>query len=368
MRNVPLLLSLTGLQRFSKRKRSKSNIVESRDIVGLPHSQLNTTGFMSKSLDGSISNIPRPIRNEVDTNEPSLSELSEQDKPWDKHRHSADRVADHYRGEVEFDRYAQRMDFCSQLLEFKLVPHDKEDSLRFKLAGARFCRVRHCPVCQWRRSLKWKARALEALPKIIKDFPKHRWLFLTLTQKNCPVTELRETITEMNKSFKRLTRFKEWCIDGWIKSLEVTHGKDGKAHPHFHLLLICPPSYFSNNYISQQKWVELWQKAAKLDYKPQVHIKAVHKKQNPAILIPEILKYSLKESDLYRDKDFLFEVTRQLHKTRCVSVGGVLKSYLKKVGEEPEDLIGDDETEVAEEIARLYFGWRYQEKKYRLKT
>ena len=51
-------------------------------------------------------------------------------------------------------------------------------------------------------------------------------------------------------------------------------------HPHFHLLLICRPSYFSNNYISQQKWVELWQKAAKLDYKPQVYVKAVHKKQN----------------------------------------------------------------------------------------
>ena len=299
---------------------------------------------------------------------PSLSELSVQDKPWDKHRYSADRVADHYRGDVEFDKYAQRIDFCSQLLEFKLVPHDREDSLRFKLAGARFCRVRHCPVCQWRRSLKWKAKALEALPKVVKDFPDRRWLFLTLTQKNCPVIELRQTITEMNKSFIRLTKLKEWCVEGWIKSLEVTHGRDGLAHPHFHCLLIVPKSYFGRNYISQSEWAELWRKAARLDYKPQVHIKAVHKKQNPCTLIPEILKYSLKESDLYRSKDFLFEVTRQLHKTRCVSVGGILKSYMKKVGEEPEDLIGNDENETAEEIARLYFGWRYKEKKYRLKN
>ena len=268
--------------------------------------------------------LTESLSEEIVTNSenPSLSELSEQDKPWDKHRYSADRVADHYRGDVEFDKYAQRIDFCSQLLEFKLVPHDREDSLRFKLAGARFCRVRHCPVCQWRRSLKWKARALEALPKVVKDFPDRRWLFLTLTQKNCPVTELRQTITEMNKSFIRLTKLKEWCIEGWIKSLEVTHGKDGKAHPHFHCLLIVPKSYFGRNYISQNEWAELWRKAARLDYKPQVHIKAVHKKQNPCTLIPEILKYSLKESDLYRSKDFLFEVTRQLHKTRCVSVGG----------------------------------------------
>lgn len=299
---------------------------------------------------------------------PSLSELSQQDKLWDKHRYSADRVANHYRGDTEFDRYAQRMDFCSQLLEFKLVPHDRDSSLRFKLAGARFCRVRHCPVCQWRRSLKWKAKALEALPRVVKDFPTHRWLFLTLTVKNCSVTELRSTITEMNKSFVRMTKLKEWCIDGWIKSLEVTHGKDGKAHPHFHCLLIAPKSYFGRNYISQQRWVELWQKAARLNYQPQVHIKAVHEKQNPSQLIPEILKYSLKESDLYRSKEFLFEVTRQLHKTRCVSVGGILRDYMKKVGEEPEDLIGRDQTETAEEILRLYFNWRYVEKKYRLKN
>ncbi|MEM6614107.1 MAG: protein rep, partial [Cyanobacteria bacterium P01_C01_bin.72] len=114
---------------------------------------------MSNFLDGDAPILPCSNKNEVSTNAPGLSELSHQDKPWDKHRHSADRVANHYRGDGEFDRYAQRMDFCSQLLEFKLVPHDRDSSLRFKLSGARFCRVRHCPVCQWRRSLKWKAKA-----------------------------------------------------------------------------------------------------------------------------------------------------------------------------------------------------------------
>ena len=296
---------------------------------------------------------------------PSLSELSEKDKPWDKHRYSADKVANHYRESEEFNQYAQRMDFCSQLLDFKLVPTDQE--LKLKLSSARFCRVRHCPVCQWRRSLKWKAKALEALPKVLGAYPKHRWLFLTLTQKNCEVTDLRETITQMNKSFVRLTKLKAWCIDGWIKSLEVTHGRDGKAHPHFHCLLMAPPSYFGRRYINQQGWVDLWQRAARLDYQPMVHIRAVPKDKNPSILIPEILKYSLKESDLYRDKEFLFEVTRQLHKTRCVSVGGVLRDFMRKIGEEPEDLIGKDEENDAQGIAHLYFGWQYVEKKYRLK-
>jgi hypothetical protein len=29
------------------------------------------------------------------------------------------------------------------------------------LSASRFCRVRTCPVCQWRRSLMWKAKAYQ---------------------------------------------------------------------------------------------------------------------------------------------------------------------------------------------------------------
>ena len=79
---------------------------------------------------------------------------------------------------------------------------------------------------------------------MVRDYPKYHWLFLTLTQKNCLISELRETILEMNKSFKRLTKLQQWAIEGWIKSLEVMQGEDGNAHPHFHCLLMVSPSYF----------------------------------------------------------------------------------------------------------------------------
>ena len=105
-----------------------------------------------------------------------------------------------------------------------------------------------------------------------------------------------------------------------------------------------------------------------MDYKPQVYIRAVAKDRDPTILIPEILKYSVKESDLYKSKEFLLGITEQLYKIRRVSVGGVLRSYLKKLEEEPEDLIGKDEENGNEvDEGHLYFQWKYQEKKYRLK-
>ncbi len=324
---------------------------------------------MSKNLDADASILPCSIENKREISKPGLSDLSQKDKVWDKHRHSADLVANHYRGEADFDKYAQRIDFCSQLLDFRLVLNSDLGQLELRLSAARFCRSPGCTICQWRRSLKWKARALKSLPLVISDYPNYRWLFLTLTQRNCPLTELRETITEMNKSFARLTKLKQWSISGWIKSLEVTRGKDNSAHPHFHCLLMVPSSYFNRDYISWEEWINLWQRSARLDYKPQVYIRAVSKEQNPITLIPEILKYSLKESDLYKSKKFLLEVTRQLYKMRSISVGGLLRSYMRKIEEEPEDLIHDDEIKTDSEIdeGHLYFEWKYQEKKYKMK-
>ncbi len=320
---------------------------------------------ISTGLDSSLSDS---LSEEEGKSGAALSELSPRDRSWDKHRHSADLVADLYRGNIAFDTYAQRMDSCAQILDFKLVPDLDLGELQLKLSAAHFCRVPQCPVCQSRRSLMWKARALRALPLVVKDYPKHRWLFLTLTQKNCSVKELRETVLEMNKSFARLTKLKQWSAEGWIKSLEVTRGQDGSAHPHFHCLLMVPSVYFTCNYISYQEWCDLWQRAARLDYKPQVHVRAVAKDRDPTILIPEILKYSVKESDLYKSKKFLLGITEQLYKIRRISVGGVLRSYMKKLEEEPEDLIGkDEENENEVDEGHLYFEWKFREKKYRLK-
>jgi plasmid rolling circle replication initiator protein Rep len=153
-----------------------------------------------------------------------------QDTPWDKHRRFADRVMSHYAGS-KFDRYAERIALCSQLLEFDLKAADGNTS-RLQLRSARFCRVRHCPVCQWRRSLMWKAKAYQVLPKVVEQYPTHRWLFVTLTQKNIPITELRSTLTEMNKSFKRMVGRKIFPAVGWLKATEVTRGKYETAHPH----------------------------------------------------------------------------------------------------------------------------------------
>ena len=323
---------------------------------------------MSNTLDGDIPILPRSEENEVGTNAPELGELSDRDKPWDKHRKNADKAANHYRGDVDFDKYATRMDFCSQLLDFRLVPQDSEYKL--KLDKASFCRVRHCPVCQWRRSLMWKAKAFKILPMVVEAYPKYRWLFLTLTIRNCKVTELRDTLQWMNQSWQRMVQRKKFPAIGWVRSTEVTRGKDGSAHPHFHCLLLVKPVYFSGkSYMKQKDWVELWRSCLRIDYNPVLDIRPVKRGRQPMELVPEILKYCVKESDLVADREWFLELTRQMHKMRTVATGGVLKEYLKQLEVDPEDLIGKDQTKVEDEVdeGHLYFNWRYRQKKYRLK-
>ena len=323
---------------------------------------------MSNSIGGDFPthSLHQSFVNRIGTNKLYLSDLSDRDKSWDKHRQNSDEVANHYRVTEEFNKYAERIDFCSQLLNFCLVTEEQEYKL--KLDMARFCRVRHCPVCQWRRSLMWKAKAYKILPSVVEVYPRYRWLFLTLTLLNCNILELRNMLQHMNKSWRRMVQRKKFPAIGWIRSTEVTRGKDGSAHPHFHCLLLVKPSYFGKYYIQQSEWVELWKSSLRVDYDPVVDIRAIKRDHSPNELIPEILKYSVKESDLVADREWFLELTRQMYKMRTVATGGVLKQYLKQLEEEPEDLIGKDETKTEDEIneGNLLFNWKSEDRKYKL--
>lgn len=300
-----------------------------------------------------------------------LTDVSPKDKPWDLHRFQAVGVKSLYRG-TAYDRYADRIDSCSGLLEFGFLLNPETAEIALKLKTARFCRVRHCPVCQWRRQLVWRARFFQALPKLRSQFPTARFVFLTLTVKNCQLAELRSTLAWMNKSWHRLSELKAFPALGWLRSVEVTKSHDGTAHPHFHVLLMVPASYFSHGYLSQSKWAVMWQKSLRVEYTPIVNVKAVKPKigatedtiaDQLAKALCETLKYSVKPDDLVSDRDWLVELTTQLHKTRAVAVGGVFKEFISD--DEPEDLINvdDENTDLSPENS-VWFGWREMVSRY----
>lgn len=273
-----------------------------------------------------------------------LATLSPKDKVWDNHRAQTHKVARIYANSPKFEPYAKRMDDCASLLLFGL-----ENGLTLK--SAPFCHVRNCPVCQWRKSLRWKARMYEVYEQIQPQYPTHRWLFLTLTVENCHISDLRSVLKTMNNAWKKLTKRKEFAtVDGWIRTTEVTRDKarsNTHAHPHFHVILMVKSSYFSRNYVKQMDWVRAWGDCMGAEYLPNVDIRTVKPKggDDTALrsAIAETLKYAVKSADMVGDgsqsaQDWFYIYTEQVHKMRFVATGGALKNALK-----PDDKITDDE-------------------------
>jgi plasmid rolling circle replication initiator protein Rep len=304
-----------------------------------------------------------------------LTDFSPSEKPWDTHGAERDQVQELYKRSRH--PYADRMTTCSQLLDFALKFQPDTEELKARLQSARFCRVRFCPVCQWRRMLRLRAKFLQTIPRVITDFPTYRFLFLTLTVRNCDLNELRSTVSLMNKAWSKMSRDRcpWWPGVGWVRSLEVTRSTDGTAHPHFHALLMVPASYFSYGYITQAQWTDYWKKAMKLDYTPIVHVKPVKPRpgatenEGMASALCEVIKYSTKPADLYSDESFLLGITKQLHKTRAIATGGLLKDYLKvEEWEDEDDLVHvDGEEDTGEVFATFLAHWNTKVKRYQIK-
>ena len=310
-----------------------------------------------------------------------LSDYSPSDAPWDTHRGQTDDVSGIYASSVEFERYAERMESCSGRLRFGWDTCKESGESNLRLREAHFCRVRHCPTCQWRRSLMWQARFYQALPGIVQDYPKARWLFLTLTVRNCDISDLGDTLSDMNKAFQRLKDRKEFKpVTGWIRTTEVTKGKDGSAHPHFHCLLMVPPSWFTRDYVKHSRWVDLWQDCLRAPYRPNFDVRTVKPKVPKGEPLPgiegtidalrgavaETLKYSTKPDDM-TDSDghdgWFLELTRQTHKRRFIATGGALKDVLK-LDQETDDDMALAEGEGTDDGSRLAFDWKTGKRRY----
>ncbi len=240
-----------------------------------------------------------------------LADFSERDKKWDSHKRYSDLVAGLYQNS-SYHRYFERISDCSKNLSFAETEEGK-----LKLHTAFFCRVPLCQICQWRRSLKLRAKFFNVLPKLLSDCEGFRYVFLTLTVRNCDVSDLRSTLSWMSDSWHKLDRRRIFPAykTGYIRSAEITRNYDvsyghehigrfaskqfyklksdlrekgfdlsklsiaptREAHPHFHALLMVDADYFENpkKYWKHSKWISEWRSALKCDYDPSVRITAI---------------------------------------------------------------------------------------------
>ncbi|SUM79029.1 replication protein Rep [Staphylococcus cohnii] len=237
--------------------------------------------------------------------------------------------------------------------------------------------------------MKNSYQAQRVIEEVVKEKPKARWLFLTLSTKNAIDGEtLEQSLNHLTKSFHRLTKYKKVSknLIGFMRSTEVTVNKsDGSYNQHMHVLLCVESKYFrgSENYISQNDWVDLWQKALQVNYRPVANIKAIKPNQKGdkdiQAAIKETSKYSVKSSDFLTDDDernqeIVNDLEKGLYQKRMLSYGGLLKQKHKILNlDDAEDgnLINTsdedkttDEEEKAHSITAI---WNFEKQNYYLK-
>lgn len=297
------------------------------------------------------------------------------DCKWDYHKSSAEKIGFFYSTSKNYKKYGERMDSCAELLRFKFETNNNGES-KLKLKSAQFCRVRFCPVCQWRRSMKWRAKLFQSLPSLLEKERNIRFLFLTLTVRNCYIMELSSTLKLMNEAFTRLRKIEAFKpVKGFIRATEVTKAKDGKAHPHFHCIIAVDKNYFKNIkkskvFITSEKWSDLWKRCLRVDYNPIIDVRKIKQKGNEieTKAVIETLKYTTKVEDLVSDKDWFLTLTEQLHKKRFIATGGILKDILSEKVSEKEMVLTDSDTleeEIEELKQSLFFGFEEQSQKYK---
>jgi plasmid rolling circle replication initiator protein Rep len=318
-----------------------------------------------------------------------LRDVSDKDKRLDSLKFKTMEASRLLEGTIH-DKYFQRQQKCANYLTLAVTSEGLKLRQTYyttragkKLPKIRFCRAPGCILCEGRRTACWQCRAFRAAPRILADYPGCVLLFLTLTLKNPLIDDLADCLAAMQAAWKVMSDKPEvvknkqgkvirtrgnpqWQALGWLKSLEVTKSGRDYCHPHYHLMLLMPPSYFQPNnwrtsgYMTTEQWGQMWAKYMKLEYQPITDIRKIEGDWKQAI--PEICKYCTKPSDLIESQDWFVKYITQVNGVRRTEPGGCFRKYFRD-DDSQENLINFDEEEILDDADApiVEFAWTHHQ-------
>ena len=291
-------------------------------------------------------------------------------RPWVDHKMANELLAIAY-DEVDPDK-AARLRSCCEFVVFRVNQAGER-----KLDAANFCRVRLCPLCTWRRSMKAQAQMMQIAQYLTQGQKQYSYIFLTLTMKNVKSDKLSAAIDHLMKSWDRLTHRKRVkdAVHGYYRAMEVTHNvTENTYHPHFHVLMAVDKSYYKHNkYMTQAEWAEYWKRALKADYTPIVDVRQV--KGNDGAAIAEIAKYPTKIEQyiIPLDWELTIETVKVLDtvlaQRRFIAYGGVIADAHRRLhldDTEDGDLVHiEQEKPIDDAEMRIVYYWYSGYRQYR---
>lgn len=286
-------------------------------------------------------------------------------------------------------RKGEKVRGCARMLEFKPTTAGG-----LKLVAAWFCKDRLCAICNWRRALTYHVQLVKLMNEVMNRHIPGTAIFLTLTTKNVPAALIGAEITHLSQSVYRLGKYKAVAVYmlGGIRVIELTYNPDrDDYHIHVHWLCWMSPGYFTGKgYISQARWTELWQKAARLDYKPIVDVRKVRPRRTEdgdmsmIAAICETAKYPIKPDAFRRileapDNETLEERQHRADQVRALEDGmkgkrlitfsGIFKAIraeLAMIDPEDANMIGEGDGGVLMDAPSVFAAYDFDVKKYRV--
>ena len=278
----------------------------------------------------------------------------------------------------------ERINSCGDFIEL-LGDLEMENK---KIHTANFCGNRFCPMCSWRVSCK-DSLEISILMEHLRIEENKEFIFLTLTTPNVKGDSLEEEIRKYNKAFKKLVERKEVknIVKGYIRKLEVTYQKEkyitkelwrkkkecyekrglfigdlepnyDTYNPHFHGVIAIDRSYFkSRNYISRERWLELWQESTGDKTITQVDVRKA--KSSNLKEVYELAKYSAKDTDYLVSRPVFETFYKALKGKQVLVFSGLFKDAHKmyKLGE----LDYYKKQNEIEYVYKLYYNWHKKE-------
>lgn len=338
------------------------------------------------------------------------------ERPWREHKIENQTVEECYRrladgsSESEYwEKRADRLNSCGVHLWFN-VYSDGNGGETMKVKHAESCRVRLCPICTWRRSIKIQTHTRKILEHMQTE-KKYEYILVTLTVPNVTGDKLSDTISAMMRAWHIFDKYKAFkkAVKGYYRGLEVTHNlakykfkyikKNGKKqrvtlvdddgrpipnpsydtyHPHFHCIFAVDSHYFKGrNYIKRDDWLAMWQRAMKDPTITQVDVRRVKPKGNGAdeiiTAVCEVAKYTVKSDDYVLPWDWGMScksvevLDKALANRRLVAFGGVMKDWHKKLNLDDEidgNMIDNGETPNGEILGEVCAVWNVGYQQY----
>lgn len=313
------------------------------------------------------------------------------ERPWRKHKKENMTVEKCYTALAErgsdadyWSKKAERLQSCGSHLTFNV--YNNEEGKTMKVKHAESCRVRLCPLCSWRRSIKIHTHMRKILEHMQEE-NKYQYILVTLTVPNVPADKLNSKLDDLMTAWNRMQTYKRYktAVKGWYRGLEITHNVNPLSasydtyHPHFHCIMAVSKSYFdSRDYIKQAEWLDMWRKATRDNSITSVDVRKVKPKKgaDPTDIIGavcEVTKYTVKNEDYILPKDWNMTLSsvevldKALANRRLVAFGGVMKEWHKKLNLDDEvdgDLIEDGEDANGELLEEVTFCWHVGYQQY----